>query len=359
MVRLNIVWNEVLRVFKKVRRMEVSWKIGTVVNILYLVAETDLHGVWTLTSHRSRRDFCRLLMAGSGVSLCIQLSNPAWAFPEQKVEMVGMASWSIARTGDTLSNIARANALGFTELSAANPDIDPWLVSDGARVFLPAAHLIADGEFEGLQVNLSQHRLFVRTGHGMPIRSFPIGIGKAGWETPIGTTRIVQKRERPTWIAPDSIRAARPDLPAFVPPGPSNPLGTHALYLEWPGYLIHGTNRPLGIGRRVSHGCIRLYPEHIVELFAIAQVGMPVVVKDDPITVGWIGNSLFLEVHPGDNMRQPPISNASGTSTTWEANQISKIVMTAGQWARKLDFQLVFRMLRERRGVPIAIFVKP
>jgi len=199
---------------------------------------------------------------------------------------------------ETLMSIARRYDLGFTELRAANPQVDPWLPGEGREIVVPTLHLAPTEERVGIVVNLADQRLYLFGGSDVPARSYPLGIGRAGCQTPTGTTHIASKRRDPVWVPPASIRAARPDLPAAIPPGPNNPLGAFALNLGWEGYVIHGTNRPEGIGRRVSHGCLRLYPEDIERLFGLVAVGTKVTIIDQEVKLGWIGEELFLEIHP-------------------------------------------------------------
>ena len=166
------------------------------------------------------------------------------------------------------------------------------------KIVLPTAHLLPEAPREGIVINLPEMRLYYFAEAEQQPETYPIGIGREGWTTPTGTSRIVRKAEAPSWYPPDSIRAERPELPAVVEPGEDNPLGSHALYLDWPAYLIHGTNRPWGIGRRISSGCIRMYPEDIVSLFERVPVNTPVTVVDQPVKLGWIGGDLYLEAHP-------------------------------------------------------------
>ena len=91
-----------------------------------------------------------------------------------------------------------------------------------------------------------------------------------------GRTEIVRKIEGPEWRPTPSMRKRNPEWPEYVPPGPENPLGTHALYLSWQYYRIHGTHDTRKIGRRSSNGCIGLYNEHIAELYGMAKVGTQV-----------------------------------------------------------------------------------
>lgn len=212
-------------------------------------------------------------------------------------DMIGEPAQYRTRYEDTLLEVARRFGLGYVEMMAANPTLDPWLPGEGTKVSLPTRHLLPDAPRKGIVVNLGDMRLYHFHSDGT-VRSYPIGIGRQGAHTPLGHTTITLKREAPTWIPPASIRKEKPDLPAAIGPGPNNPLGDYALNLGWPSYVIHGTNRPYGIGRRVSHGCIRLYPEDIQDLFENVEVGTPVTVVDQPVKLGWWQGALYLEVHP-------------------------------------------------------------
>ena len=255
---------------------------------------------------------------------------------------------------DTLLAVARQYGLGFIEMLAANPGIDPWLPGAGTSVVLPTAHLLPDAARDGIVINLATQRLYYFGGRTDAVLTFPIGIGRLGRETPLGATYVAGKRERPTWIPPASIRTEHPDLPAAVPPGPANPLGMFALDLGWSGYVIHGTNKPYGIGRRVSHGCIRLYPEHIARLFERVETGTPVTIVDQPVKLGWSGGALYLEVHPtqaqGDELeaqgrfRPRPISDI-----------VARVKSVTGVETDRVDWAGVSRVARERRGIPVRI----
>ena len=124
------------------------------------------------------------------------------------------------------------------------------------------------------------------------------------WNTPLGQTKIVDKRKNPTWSPPESVRkehAERGDpLPKVVPSGPNNPLGNYAMRLNIsPGaYLIHGTNNPIAVGMAVTHGCIRMYPEDIEALFPLVKVGTPVWLINQPVKVARVNGQVWLEVHP-------------------------------------------------------------
>lgn len=232
------------------------------------------------------------------VFLFLWLSAPLYAATyTMEDDLIGEITYYTVREEDNLYTVARRFDIGIVELLSANPGVDPWKPKAGTRLKITTMHVLPEAPRAGLVLNLPELRLFYFPGDGT-VMTFPIGIGKEGWETPTGATAIAKKRENPAWIPPASIREENPDLPDIVPPGPDNPMGNYALNLGWPGYAIHGTNRPYGIGKRSSHGCIRLYPEDIKVLFNAVEVGMPVIVIDTPYKLGWRGNTLFLEVTP-------------------------------------------------------------
>jgi len=199
---------------------------------------------------------------------------------------------------DTLLDIARAFGLGFIEMRLANPGIDPWTPEPNSKVTLPLQNLLPRSAQKGIIINLAEMRLYYFKDSKTAPRSYPIGIGRAGLETPLGETQIIRKKANPSWRPTQRMRDEKPDLPAVVLAGNSNPLGTHALYLGWPTFLIHGTNKPWGIGRRVSSGCIRMYPENILTLFEQVPTSTPVNIVNQPIKIGWVKDKLYLEVHP-------------------------------------------------------------
>ncbi|MCI5059805.1 MAG: L,D-transpeptidase family protein [Alphaproteobacteria bacterium] len=256
---------------------------------------------------------------------------------------------------DTLIHLARGNALGFVELRAANPTLDPWIPGAGARITLPTQHILPEAPREGLVINLAEMRVFYFKTPGEAPLTFPISIGREGLQTPTGTTKIVRKKAGPTWRPTERMKKEDPELPDVVPPGPDNPLGTHALYLGWPQYALHGTNKPYGIGRRVSSGCIRLYPEHIKELFPLVPVGTKVSVVDQPVKVGWIGQQMYVEVHPTQD--QAIKIEEDGVLESYEitTQDMKRITAKAGVHADKINWAIVRRAVQEHRGFPIAV----
>ena len=191
--------------------------------------------------------------------------------------IIGSPATHVAKFKDTLLDIARLNHLGYQELKRANPGVDPWLPGDGTRVTIPAQWILPEAPREGLVLNIPEMRLYYYL-PGSRVMTFPLGVGVDGQETPAGLYRIGQKRTDPVWYVPVSIQAEMEHPRKTVPPGPDNPLGKYWMRLSHTTYGIHGTNNPWAIGRRVTHGCIRLYPEDIAFLY-------PRVPKDTPVRV--------------------------------------------------------------------------
>jgi len=267
--------------------------------------------------------------------------------------LIGTMSTYTTRYEDVLHDVARRFDLGFVELVAANPGVDPWLPGEGTVITLPTAHLVPDAASRGIIINLAELRLYFFSEIGT-VQTVPIGIGREGRETPLGETKIVRKQENPTWFPPPSVRAERPELPAVVKPGPDNPLGSHALYLALPLYLIHGTHRPYGVGRRVSAGCIRLYPEDITRLYSQAKIGTPVTIIDQPLKLGWGRGKLWIEVHPDQD--QTDEIEETGQFTPKPIQGFEQwVAAAAGMRHRDVDWGAAHRAVAERRGLPIAI----
>ncbi|MBM3485446.1 MAG: hypothetical protein FJX67_02265, partial [Alphaproteobacteria bacterium] len=267
--------------------------------------------------------------------------------------MLGQVRFHTTRAVDTLMDIARSQNLGFVELVAANPGIDPWLPGDGTRIVLPSGHLVPSGPPTGLILNIADMRLYYFPASAPP-ETFAIGIGRDGFLTPMGRTTVVRKQKQPSWTPTASARKDNPELPPVVPPGPDNPLGDFALYLGWPTYLIHGTNKPDGVGRRVSRGCIRMYPEGIERLFSLVPVGTPVRVVNEEVKLGWVDGALFAEVHASADQADQ-IEEEGRFTPLLPADLEDRVRAAAGPHVERVDWRLVQRAGLERRGVPLRI----
>ncbi len=220
------------------------------------------------------------------------------------VEVIGDACRVPVAPGDSLIEMAREYDLGFNEIEAANPTLDAYVPTPGATVTLPTWWIVPQAAAPGrVVVNLSEMRLYQFPRTPGPPTTFPVGIGSEGWATPVGTFKVIQKQVAPAWYPPASIRREEPDLPAMVPPGPENPLGSHALRLSKGSILIHGTDTPFAVGRRASHGCLRLYPEDIPVLYGQVPVGAEVRIVREPVKVGVRAGRVYVEIHPDEDAK--------------------------------------------------------
>jgi L,D-transpeptidase ErfK/SrfK len=267
-------------------------------------------------------------------------------------DVAGAVTQYTVKGDDTLYSIARQFDVGIVEMMSANPGIDPWVPKAGTVLTMPTAYVLPTLARKGIVIDLSELRLFYFPDEHT-VMTFPLGIGMDGWSTPTGVTQIVLKREHPTWIAPDSILAVNPDLPHVVPPGPDNPLGDYAMNLGWSGYRIHGTNKPYGIGRRSSHGCMRMYPEDISALFTEVSVGTPVTVIDAAYKAGWKGNTLFLQTTPSPEQADQIIAHKT-IALTDLPQMYGDVRQLAGAGA-SVDWNAVRTAAMWRSGIPVAV----
>jgi L,D-transpeptidase ErfK/SrfK len=285
------------------------------------------------------------------------------------VELLGSVQVLFTRDENTFVAIARRYNVGFEELKLANPGIDPWLPGEGTPVYLPTLAIVPPVARDGIVLNLPSMRLlyFVEETAAAAdpeaqagvdavatrrVTSHPIGIGRQGWATPIGEATVTGKARDPVWYPPASVRAehagAGDPLPSIVQPGPDNPLGAFAMGLSMPGYLIHGTNKPAGVGMRVSHGCIRLYPEDIEVLFDRVPSGTPVRIIDEPALAGWRDGELYLEVHA-------PLAEDERDLAALAGEAIAAAFERAGVEPAAVDAERIARIVTERRGIPFPI----
>ncbi|NIA28239.1 MAG: L,D-transpeptidase family protein [Desulfobulbaceae bacterium] len=274
--------------------------------------------------------------------------------PDQSV--IGVPQIVFTRQEDTLSDLARAYGLGYDELIAANPGVDPWLPGDQTPILLPTQYVLPNVPRRGVILNIASKRLFyfpvVPDGQPQVVKTYPIGIGRVGWETPLGATTVIAKAKDPSWFVPVSVRRERAEmgdpLPSVVPPGPENPLGARVLKLDMPGYLIHGTNQPYGVGMRVSHGCVRLYPENIELLYELVDIGEAVMIVNEPYLLGWRDGELYFEGHT-------PLED----DTTSPAERLDNLLQDqenqAGVPLRQADKDQIRAIASVASGVPVRV----
>ena len=266
---------------------------------------------------------------------------------EAAQDVVGVVQVVRATKDDTLTDIARRFNVGYEELLRANPKVDPWLPGEGREIVVPTQFILPDAPRAGLVINIAAMRIFyyppVKRGERAIVITHPIGIGKVGWRTPEGVTKIVRRQKDPTWRVPESVRKEHhdngEDLDPVIGPGPENPLGKYAFYLQWPSYLIHGTNKPAGVGLRSSHGCIRLYPEDIEQFYDLVPIGTQVRVVNQPFVFGWRDAQLYMQ----------PFDVLEDDTRDWARN-----AFTASDTEASAS-SLVASLASNPRGVPVPI----
>ncbi|GAB4276915.1 MAG: L,D-transpeptidase family protein [Methylomicrobium sp.] len=265
--------------------------------------------------------------------------------------------YTVASEEDTLLDIARRFYIGQNEILLANPTVDRWLPKEGTKVKIPNSRILPNAPRKGIVINLPEYRMYYypRTPKGR-VMTYPISIGRLDWKTPLGKTKIVTKTRNPTWTPPASIKrehAERGDiLPNVVPAGPDNPLGLYAMRLGVPGYLIHSTNKPFGVGMSVTHGCIRMLPENIEQLFPQVPVGTEVHIVNQPIKVGWFKDTLYIQVYP--NLEDTPVSYQSKLDRA-----LDLIIRANHNQLPIIDGASLRRALEETSGRPVPIYTRP
>jgi L,D-transpeptidase ErfK/SrfK len=277
-------------------------------------------------------------------------------------DVVGAVQITLASKDDTLPDIARRFNVGYEEIARANPGVDPWLPGAGRSIVVPTRFVLPDAPRDGIVINIAAMRLYYFTPHkkGEPqiVYTHPIGIGKVGWSTPQGVTSVVSHVKDPIWrpsaaLRKDHFNDNGEALPAVVKPGPDNPLGKFELTLGWRGFLIHGTNKPYGVGLRSSHGCIRLYPEDIEKIYAMVTNGTHVRVVNQPFLFGLHEQQLYLQAYSvleddprdWDHAQKKLLSHAL-------AAHIQKTLQESGS---QMDWQSVAAITHEPRGIPVPV----
>lgn len=236
--------------------------------------------------------------------LSIFISMPAFALTftiHPGSDVVGKMQIATAMSGEDFHDIGEKFDIGYYELVEANPDVNPDNPGQGTAIVIPSQFVLPSGPRKGIVINLAELRLYYFHKGQNLVSTYPIGIGRKEWETPLGSGKVIEKTKDPSWRPPDRIRAWYEEnemyLPEVVYPGPKNPLGKYAMRLSIPGYLIHGTNASRGIGIRSSSGCIRMHPADIESLFYKVSIGDPVRIVHQPYKIGRYYNQVYAESH--------------------------------------------------------------
>jgi len=284
-----------------------------------------------------------------------------YELPPEGTALFGHVEHTVTTYEDTLIDLGRRYSLGYEEIRRVNPGVDPWLPGEGTAVLLPGQRILPAGPRDGIVVNLPEHRLYYypkpKKGEQPVVYTYPVSIGKMDWKTPLGKTRITQKEKNPNWYPPASVRkehAERGDpLPAVVRPGPDNPLGAYKMRLAFGNgsYLIHGTNNPAAVGMAITHGCIRMYPEDIEQLYSMVPVGTNVYLVNEPVKVAIVDGEVYMEAHPpvDDEGQVAPINVDEFAARLDKALGPTR---TAVHWDYALD------MLENGTGMPVLIGIQ-
>jgi len=303
----------------------------------------------------SKQDNVLITLLLCAFSLCAKGANAeVYEVLEATGDLVGAVNSVRSAYDDTFIEIGRRNNVGYEELKIANPDIDPWLPGENTAVVLPTEFILPQVKRQGIVVNVAEYRIyyFFSVDGKDFVSTVPASVGRMDWSTPVGLTNIVAKVHKPNWYPPESIRKEHADdgreLPRVVPAGPDNPLGDYALRLALPGYLIHGTNKPAGVGMRVTHGCIRLFPEDIEWLFPRVGTQTPVRIINQPLKFGWRGDELFLEVHP--QLEEP--DEGAGSDMTLVTREYVKATR---EELADVDWEVIARVYKAQTGIPVKV----
>ena len=304
-----------------------------------------------------RRIYCPsfLILAGLCILGSLVFSIKLWAagaypyrFPDPKLPLDSKADTVIGLLGeytikekDTLLDVARDHDLGFNEMENLYSNIDPWVPKVGTKLIIPSQWILPQTQHFGIVINIAEMRLYFFLKSAKLVRTYPIGIGDQGWFSPEGTFHITEKRKNPAWHIPESLQEKY--QMKVMPPGPDNPLGDYWLGLSIPGYGIHGTNFPWAVGRLVTHGCIRLYPEDIEKLFVMVEAKTPVELIYEPVKVGWKQGRIFLEVHPDVYQKVPDL-------TGYGLKKIKSLGLT-----ERVNQDLILKTLEEKQGIPVDV----
>jgi L,D-transpeptidase ErfK/SrfK len=295
----------------------------------------------------------------------------AYPLPGPRSDIIGSLTTYKIQKGDTLLDVGRWFGLSAKEVSDANNHLDWWAPPVGKEIILPTEHILPEGPRVGIVLNIPEMRLYYYYPPPTPLHrrkklktvslsrrtasvvyTFPVGVGRFDWKTPVGAWTVVSKTKDPTWVVPDDIyqeHLERDGEADHVIPGgdPDNPLGHYRLSLSLPEYALHGTNVPWGVGMNVSHGCVRLYPEDIKRLYSKVEVGTPGRFVYQPIKFGWRDESLYVEVHDDLYARYPGLWN-------YAQHEVQRLGLED-----QVDMEKLEKAVELRAGIPTYVMPGP
>jgi L,D-transpeptidase ErfK/SrfK len=311
----------------------------------------------SMFSHFYNMNMYKFLTSILTIVACGQSQADIFTLPPPDVDVIGQMESITASRDETLLDIARRFDLGQNEILLANPKVDRWLPEENSVVALPNRFILPNVERTGLVLNLPEMRLYYfpkpAPGETPVVITHPVSVGRMDWETPLGKTSVVTKKKDPDWRPPQSLKDeaiadGNEPLPDIVKAGPDNPLGRYAMRLGIPGYLIHSTNKPYGVGMRVTHGCLRMYPEDIERLFEQIPVGTPVHLVNQPIKLGWLAGSLFVELHP-------PLEEDTDDYPNYMQSVLDAIAEFTAPDEINLSGRTLWQAIEHQDGIPVAV----
>jgi len=244
--------------------------------------------------------------------------------------------------GDSLFLIARRYGISYPAVARANRITDPNRIFLNQKLVLPRESIVPKVISRGIIINLPEYRLYLFTG-GKLAGIYPAAIGLPTWQTPAAGFTIINKIKDPTWYMPPEIARRENVEREIIPPGPDNPVGDRWLGTSVNHTGIHGTNKPMSIGKSVSHGCIRLYPEDILKVFEAVAVGDPGEFLYEPVKAAAVGPEVLLEVHPDVYGLIPDMEKLAG-------EKIEQLGLS-----KKVDPEKIRKAIRDASGLPVRI----
>mgnify|MGYP006270487157 CR=1 FL=1 len=284
--------------------------------------------------------------------LCYPLTSLATTYPlsQPNTGVVGSVATIQSKTSDSIEDLANTYDLGVMQLIAANQGLSNKVLQTTTEhpVIIPTQFVLPEPR-DGVVINLPEMRLYFF--QNQQLQTYPVGIGKVGHIIPITTSKISKKVVNPIWIPTANIRAynlaKHVVLPEMMLPGPNNPLGGYALYLDMPTYRIHESKHLNSIGNRASFGCIRMRPQDIADFFAAVPTNTKVYIINEPSKLAWLDNKLYLSVHP------PLVEKPTATSTY--QGIVKMIMQFIATKPAIVNWELVQRIARSKDGIPHAI----
>lgn len=256
--------------------------------------------------------------------------------------LIGQEFTYVVQSGDSLTAVGARLGVAAGVLARSNDLPSDARLKIGQKLQVDNRHIVPREIDDGIVINLPQRMLFLLKS-GQLQGAYPVGLGKPDWPTPTGRFRIVVKEENPVWDVPKSIqeemRREGKTVKTCVPPGPDNPLGKHWLGLSVGGYGIHGTIAPSSVYQFQTHGCIRLHPDDIAELFNQVERGTPVHLVYRRWLIARVGARLLLEVHGDVYGKQPAIEQ--------ELRRLAEMEDLTAQ----IDWQRARDIIRRREGI--------